>query len=188
MSDGTDHASDDDDALEARVRAALDELAAATGATYEIVACDPGLADTAAFCDAYGYRLEESANAILVAGKADPPAYVVCIVLATTRLDVNRTVRHRLGVRKASFARPEDTKAVTGMVLGGVTPFALPPDLPVWIDARVMACERVVTGAGSRRAKIVGPPELLAARPGSEVVDGLAIEWDPTDSKPAHSS
>jgi prolyl-tRNA editing enzyme YbaK/EbsC (Cys-tRNA(Pro) deacylase) len=152
------------------------EQVGSMGIDHEIVPCDPALADTAAFCEAYGYRPDDSANTILVAGKADPPRYVACVVLATTRLDVNRTVRHRLGVRKASFAGPDETRAVTGMLLGGVTPFGLPPDLPIWVDQRVTERERIVLGGGSRSCKVVGPPALLTALPNVEVVDGLATE------------
>ena len=171
--DGADDRADDD--AEQRV---LDHLAR-LGVEHEIVACDPELADTAAFCEAYGYALEDSANTILIAGKADPPRYVACIALATTRLDVNRTVRHRLGVRKASFAGPDETRAVTGMLLGGVTPFGLPDDLPVWVDARVVERPRIVLGGGSRSCKVVGPPTLLTAQPSVEVVEGLALEPPP---------
>ena len=140
----------------------------------EVVGCDPALADTAEFCAAYGYAMEDSANAIVVIGKSDPPVYAVCLVLATTRLDVNRTVRKRLGARKASFASAEDTQALTGMAIGGVTPFALPPELRLWVDAAVMDRERIVVGGGSRSAKVVGPPAMLLALPNTEIVDGLA--------------
>lgn len=135
---------------------------------------DPALADTAQFCEAYGYAMEDSANAILVASRTEPPNFAVCLVLATTRLDVNRTVRKRMRVRKASFAPPDVTEQVTGMTVGGVTPFALPPGLPVWIDAAVMDRERIVVGGGSRAAKVVGPPSMLLTVPGAEVVDDLA--------------
>ncbi|HEY8837620.1 MAG TPA: YbaK/EbsC family protein, partial [Dehalococcoidia bacterium] len=116
------------------VRRQLDAL----GIPYELIDCDPALADTDAFCAAYGVPLEDSANTIVVAGRAVPPCYAACVVLATTRLDVNRVVKQRLGVRKASFAAPEETRALTGMELGGVTVFGLPPGLPLWVDSRVM--------------------------------------------------
>ncbi len=145
----------------------------------EVVDCDPALADTAAFCQAYGYALEDSANAILVAGKADPPVHALCVVLATTKLDVNKAVRRRLGTRKASFAPAGDTRAITGMAIGGVTPIGVPPGLPIWIDGRVMERERIVVGGGSRAAKVVGPPALLLALDGAEVVTGLAVEVPP---------
>jgi len=149
--------------------AALD----ATGVPYEIIGCDPDLADTAEFCEAYGYELEDSANTIVVVGKADPPVYAACVVLANTRLDVNKVVRKRLGTRKASFASGQDTEQLTGMTIGGVTPFNLPDNIPVWVDARVMERERVVLGGGGRDRKIVAPPALLAAA-GADVVDDLA--------------
>lgn len=146
----------------------------ALGASFEVMACDPALADTAEFCAAYGYSLDDSANTIVVIGKVDPPRYAACVVLASTRLDVNRTVRQRLGVRKASFASAEETRSVTGMVLGGVTAFGLPPGMPLWVDARVMDRQRIVLGAGTRSAKILMPPATLLLVPGCEVVEGLA--------------
>jgi prolyl-tRNA editing enzyme YbaK/EbsC (Cys-tRNA(Pro) deacylase) len=164
--------------VENTVRQQLDAL----GVPYEIVPCDPALADTAAFCATYGYPLEDSANTILVVGKSEPPAYAACVVLATTRLDVNRTVRQRLGARRASFASPDETRALTGMELGGVTVFGLPPDLPIWIDARVMQRERIVLGGGSRSFKVVAPPAILQAIPGAAAVDGLATDVQPTSS------
>lgn len=148
--------------------------AGATGFPYEVVACDPDLADTAAFCDAYGYRLDQSANAIVVVGKSDPRVYVACLVLATTRLDVNGVVRKRLGVKKASFASADETVDITGMQIGGVTPYGLAGALPLWIDGRIMAVEHVIVGGGSRDRKLLVPPTSLTALPGAEVVEGLA--------------
>jgi prolyl-tRNA editing enzyme YbaK/EbsC (Cys-tRNA(Pro) deacylase) len=154
----------------------IDRQLAELGVAYEVVGCDPDLADTAAFCEAYGYSPEDSANTIIVVGKSDPPVYAACIVLATTRLDVNHAVKERLGVRKASFADTETTIALTGMAIGGVTAFGLPGDLPLWIDQRVTTRSRIVLGGGSRRRKIVGSPELLTKQPGAEVVEGLALD------------
>ena len=160
------------DPAEVAVQAALDRL----GVEHELVACDPSLADTAAFCEAYGYAPEDSANTIVVIGKADPPRYVACVVLATTRLDVNRAVKQRLGVRKASFADADATRALTAMEIGGVTALGLPDELPIWVDARVVERDRIVLGGGSRSWKVVGPPALLTKLPNVEVVEGLAVE------------
>ncbi|MDQ1427089.1 MAG: hypothetical protein QOK39_565 [Acidimicrobiaceae bacterium] len=146
------------------------------GAAYEMVPCDPALADTDAFCQAYGYSLRDSANTIVVAGKARPPLYAACVVLADTRLDVNRTVKQRLGVRRASFASAEEAAALTGMMIGGVTVFALPPHLPIWVDERVMARERIILGAGSRSWKVVASPDVLRRLPNVEIVESLAVE------------
>ena len=145
------------------------------GIDYELVACDPELADTTQFCEAYGYALEDSANTIVVVGKSDPPVYAACVVLATTRLDVNKVVKKRLGVRGASFAPGEDIERLTGMAIGGVTPFGLPADLPLWVDSRVMNRTLIILGGGSRDRKVLAPPEMLLAM-GAVVVDGLAKE------------
>ena len=145
-------------------------------APYELFPCDPALADTAAFCAAYGFAPEDSANTILVAGKGDPPRYAACVVLAPNRLDVNRTVRDRLGTRKASFAPAEATRAITAMEIGGVTVFGLPDDLPVWVDARVMQRDRIVLGGGSRSWKVVAAPSILHELANVAVVEGLATD------------
>jgi prolyl-tRNA editing enzyme YbaK/EbsC (Cys-tRNA(Pro) deacylase) len=167
----TDHDDHDPDGR-ARLVAALDPL----GVEYELFACDPALADTAAFCAAYGFAPEESANTILVIGKSDPPRFAACVVLAPNRLDVNRTVRDRLGTRKASFAPSESTREITGMEIGGVTVFGLPADLPIWVDSRVMDRERVVLGGGSRSWKVIADPAILRVLPGVELVEGLATD------------
>ncbi|MFL5726207.1 MAG: YbaK/EbsC family protein [Chloroflexota bacterium] len=159
-----------DDADRARLEAVLEPL----GVPYELFPCDPALADTAQFCAAYGFAPGESANTIVVVGKADPRRYAACIVLATHRLDVNRAVRDRLGTRKASFAAADETREITGMEIGGVTPFGLPDDLAVWIDADVMALPRVVLGGGSRSWKVIASPEILTRLPTAVVVEGLA--------------
>ena len=150
----------------------IDRLAA-LGVEYQIVPCDPDLADTSAFCEAYGYALEDSANTIVVMGRADPSVYAACVVLASTRLDVNKVVRKRLGTRKASFASGEDTQRLTGMAIGGVTPIGLPEGLPLWVDARVMERERIILGGGGRDRKVHAPPSLLTAL-GAEIVEDLA--------------
>src|SRR6476659_9441835 len=109
----------------------LDALLAPLGVPYELFACDPALADTAAFCAAYGFDMGDSANTIVVVGKSEPRRYAACVVLATHRLDVNRAVRARFGKGKASFAAADETREITGMAIGGVTPFGLPPDVPI---------------------------------------------------------
>ena len=151
----------------------LDAALGGLGVPYELFPCDPALADTAAFCEAYGFAPEEAANTIVVIGKSDPPRFAACVVLAPNRLDVNRTVRDRLGTRKASFAPAELTRELTGMEIGGVTVFGL-PDIPIWVDSRVMDRDRIVLGGGSRSWKVIASPHILLALPRVEVVAGLA--------------
>ncbi len=160
------------DAQRERDRATLEAALAGHG-EHELFACDTALADTAAFCAAYGFALEDSANTIVVVGKSQPPVYAACVVLATHRLDVNRTIKGRFG-KKASFASPEETRTLTGMAIGGVTAFGLPPDLPLWVDAAVMERPRIVLGGGSRSWKVLAPPSILLTLPNVEVVEGLA--------------
>lgn len=160
-----DETRDADSATEAAVRAALD----ATGHPYEVMPCDPALADTAAFCEHYGVPPDQSANCILVIGKSDPPVYAACVVLATDRLDVNKAVRKKLGTRRASFASAEETRQLTGMEIGGVTPPGLPDGVPLWIDENVLTKDQVVIGGGSRRQKVRLAPAALLDLPGASV-------------------
>ena len=156
--------------IEERVRRHL----AALGVDHTEIACDPDLADTAAFCAHYGYPLEMSANTIVVAARREPGVACACVVLATNRLDVNHAVCDLLGVRKASFASPDVTRELTGMLIGGVTPFGLPESLPMYVDARVVAREDVIIGVGSRSLKLQIAPESLLRLPNASVVEGLA--------------
>jgi len=158
------------DPIERRVIDHLDLL----GARYEIVECDPASADTAAFCERYGYPPEISANAIVVASRKPPGHRALCLALATGRLDVNHTVRELLGVRRLSFASPEATIEATGMAIGGVTPFGVPGGLPVFVDDRITALDRCVVGGGSRAMKVVVDPEVFGRMDGVSVVAGLA--------------
>lgn len=158
--------------LDPRVRAAVASL----GVTCEVLACDPDFADTAAFCAKYGIPPGESANAIVVASKKEPKTYAACLVLATTKLDVNRKVSELLGVRKLSFASGEETVATTGMMVGGVTLFGLPDGWPIYIDSRIAALPSVVVGGGNRSSKLRLPPAELLKIPGALVIDGLALE------------
>ena len=160
-----------DERLERRVRDALDGLCA----HYEMIECDPSLADTAAFCAHYGYSLDESANCIVVVGKGTERTYAACLALADTRLDVNGLIRKRLGVKKTSFATAEETVTATaGMQIGGVTPFGLPADLPIWIDSRVTERAHVIVGGGSRRCKVYVAAAAFSTLPHAEIITDLA--------------
>jgi prolyl-tRNA editing enzyme YbaK/EbsC (Cys-tRNA(Pro) deacylase) len=146
------------------------------GLEFEVLDCDPALADTAQFCEAYGVPLEKSANAILVASRKPEGHNAVCVVLAHTRLDVNGTVRRKLGVRKVSFASAELTRELTDQEIGGVTIFGLPGGMPVWLDERVLECDWIIVGAGSRSAKIRLDPSQLTGLDDFEVVTDLAMD------------
>jgi prolyl-tRNA editing enzyme YbaK/EbsC (Cys-tRNA(Pro) deacylase) len=156
--------------VSSRVIAHLDRLEA----DYTVIEIDPELADTASFCEHYGYGLDESANAIVVASRRPQGHYAVCLALATTRLDVNHRVRSLMGVSKLSFADAGTTRELTGMEIGGVTPFGLPPELPILVDRRVMGLERCIVGGGSRSIKISVDPEVLTRIPEVSVEDDLA--------------
>jgi prolyl-tRNA editing enzyme YbaK/EbsC (Cys-tRNA(Pro) deacylase) len=168
------------DLLAAPVAAALEvwPAGAPVDADQVLVApIDPELADTAAFCATYGVSLDESANCVIVAGRrGDVVRYAACVVLATTRADVNGVVRRQLDARKASFAPMEDAVQLTGMEYGGITPIGLPASWSILVDSRVAAAPQVIVGSGVRHSKIALAGPALAALPGAEVIEGLARE------------
>ncbi|MFP5347633.1 MAG: YbaK/EbsC family protein [Actinomycetes bacterium] len=137
---------------------------------------DPDLADTQAMSEAYDIDLSCSANCVVVDGKrAGEVRVAACVVLATTRADVNNLVKRRLDVRKASFLSVDDAVAGSRMEYGGITPVGLPDSWSLLVDAAVTATDEVIIGSGVRRSKLLLPGSVLAEYPGAEVVQGLGI-------------
>jgi prolyl-tRNA editing enzyme YbaK/EbsC (Cys-tRNA(Pro) deacylase) len=145
------------------------------GVPFELIPCDPEYADTAAFCAQYGYPVERAANTLVVASKKEPKQFAACVVLATTRLDVNHAVRDLLGSAKCSFASADEMKALTGMTVGGVTVFGLPDGLPLYIDSRVVDLDWIILGTGGRNGKVRIAPEVFRRMSAAKVVEGLAM-------------
>jgi prolyl-tRNA editing enzyme YbaK/EbsC (Cys-tRNA(Pro) deacylase) len=136
---------------------------------------DPDVADTAAFCERYDISLAESANCVVIAGRREGETrFAACVILATTRADVNNVARRALDVRKASFAATEVAVAETGMEYGGITPIGLPAGWPILVDAAAATTPQVIIGSGIRRSKLALTGQTLASLPGAVVVDGLA--------------
>jgi prolyl-tRNA editing enzyme YbaK/EbsC (Cys-tRNA(Pro) deacylase) len=158
-------------AIEQRVCQVLDGL----GVRYDLIPIDPAFADTTLFCERYGFPADHSVNTIIVASKKAPKQYCACLVLATTRLDVNHAVRRLMRVPRASFASADDTVTLTGMMIGGVTVFALPAELPIYVDAQIMELDYVILGGGSRSLKVKVPPEGLKRLSNVQIVPALGV-------------
>ena len=166
-------AADRPDLLAEPVRLAL---TARPDAPVYVAEIDPDLADTAQFCAAYQVPLEVSANCVVVAGRRGGEQRIAaCMILATTRADVNGVVRRRIDARKASFMPMDDAVEATGMEYGGITPIGLPSGWPLMVDRAVAAAGQVVVGSGVRRSKLLVPGTFLVEQPGAEVLDGLGL-------------
>lgn len=149
------------DLLALPVAAARESLAHA-----HVASIDASLADTAAFCAAYGVALDRSANCVVVAGRrGDVTTYAAVVVLATMRADVNGVVRRELGARRCSFAPMTDVVSLTGMEYGGITPFGLPSEWPILVDDAVVAAREVVVGSGLRSSKLLVDSATLTELP-----------------------
>ncbi|WP_448614232.1 YbaK/EbsC family protein [Modestobacter sp. URMC 112] len=168
-------AADRPDLLGAPVAAALAGL---SGPAW-VAEIDDEAADTAAFTERYQVPAAASANCVVVAARrSGQTTLAACMVLATTRADVNGLVRRHLGARKASFAPQDVAVAESGMAYGGITPVGLPAGWPVLVDAQVAAGELLVVGSGTRGSKLAVPGSVLAALPGAEVLEGLGQPLD----------
>ena len=141
---------------------------------YEWIEVDPEYADTAEFCERYGFTMEESGNTIIVASKRGEKKFAACIVLGMDRLDVNKKVRNLMQVSRLSFANSENTMELTGMMIGGVTPYMLPDSIPLYIDSKIMNLESIILGGGSRSGKLRLSPKELLKIPSAEIIEGLS--------------
>jgi prolyl-tRNA editing enzyme YbaK/EbsC (Cys-tRNA(Pro) deacylase) len=139
------------------------------GIEYEKLECTPDLADTDLFCANYGIPRENAANTILIASKSEPKTYVACLVLSNARIDVNHAISKLVGIKRLSFASPDETKELTGQMIGGVTVFALPETLTIYVDQAVMNAEYIIVGGGNRSTKIKMNPDELRKLPNVRV-------------------
>lgn len=146
----------------------------------QVAEIDPTLADTQALTEAYGLDLMSCANCVVVAGRRDGVQRVgACVVLASTRADVNNLVKRTLDVRKASFLAMDEAVEGTGMEYGGITPVGLPPTWRLLVDQAAATTDRVIVGSGLRRSKLRLPGALVAELPGAEVLSGLGLSVGP---------
>jgi prolyl-tRNA editing enzyme YbaK/EbsC (Cys-tRNA(Pro) deacylase) len=157
--------------LEGRPTFAIGSVRKMNPKGFLVAEIDPDLADTAEFCQHYQIGMEVSANCVLVQAKrADRVWYAACVILATTKVDVNGAVRRRLDARKVSFAPMSEAVRMTGMEYGGITPIGLPADWPILIDSQVIGAEHVIIGSGLRKSKLLVETEMLRQLPEAEVL------------------
>ena len=176
-----DHATPAPDCLDELTRPVADAVRDWQGSVpadqFVYVDTDPEWADTATFVEHYGRELlEQSANCVVVAGKRGGESMLAaCVVLSTTRVDVNGVVRRQLGARKASFASMDIATGESGMEYGGITPVGLPADWPVLVDSAVVDLPSVLVGSGRRRGKLLVPGKAFAELPGAVVLESLGV-------------
>ncbi len=151
----------------------------ATGVPYQVIEIDPKYADTLEFCEQYDYRVEECGNTIIVRSKRGEKKFSACVVLGSDRLDVNRKVKALMQVSRLSFASADETRELTGMEIGGVTPFNLPTDIAIYVDAKVMQLDSVILGSGSRASKITVAPSVFEQLLNTEIIEGLSLSPEP---------
>lgn len=82
-----------------------------------------------------------------------------------------KALRKYPGQSRLTMATEDEVFAVTGYRVGAVSPFGLPRQIKVVIDAGVLGKEEISIGSGIRNAAIILKSEdLRRALPGAEVV------------------
>lgn len=142
---------------------------------YEIIKIDPEFADTYEFCKKYNYPINKSANTIIVCSKKEPVTFAAAIISASTKLDVNHRLKELMSVGRISFAKPEQTKELTGMMIGGVTLFGLPKNLNIYADKQLLDLDYIILGGGGRTTKIKISPNVLKEIKQVQIIENLAI-------------
>ena len=127
----------------------------------EVFECEDEFSDTQSFCDHYGYKIEDSCNAILIKSKKPEEFYTLFCVLGSTILDVNHKAKSLMGARKVSFASKEEAEEITSQIYGGISPLGLVPEIKIFIDKQVLTREKIFIGAGNRVSKFFLKPESL---------------------------
>lgn len=158
--------------MTASVHAALSSLPGSE--KVGVAEIDPQVSDTATFCERYELNSAQAANCVVIeARQGESKQLVACVILATTRADINNVAKKALGAKKASFASMEAAVEKSAMEYGAITPVGLPPSWPILIDAAVAASDYVVVGSGVRKSKLAVPGNFLAALPNVQIVEGL---------------
>ena len=137
----------------------------------EIFECKDEFSDTQSFCDHYGYKIEDSCNAILIKSKKPEEFYSLFCVLGSNRLDVNHKAKKIMGARKVSFASKEEAEGTTNQIYGGISPLGLVPDIKIYIDIQVLEREKIFIGAGNRVSKFFLTPDSLVELTRGKVED-----------------
>lgn len=139
-----------------------------------VVEIDPQLSDTAGFCEHYQVSMEQAANCVVLEAKrGEKTWFAACVILGSTRADVNGLARRTLDARKVSFAPMEKAVAETTMEYGAITPVGLPENWSILIDKAVADSEYVIIGSGIRKSKLAVPGSFLASLPNAQVLEGL---------------
>ena len=163
------------DNIESDAKRKVQDTISKLSITHERIDINPRFADTSQFCKEYGYNEEDSGNTIIVASKKEPKIFAACLVLATTKLDVNKKVKKLMGVSRLSFANAVETAEQTRMVIGGVTILGLPESMRIFVDSKIFERDLLVTGGGGRSTKIVLNPNEIKKIPNVEIIDNLSL-------------
>lgn len=116
------------------------------GLAEDIVEFEQSTKTAAEAASAMGCELGQIVKSLVIVIDGETP--LVALVAGDRRGDLHR-IAAVLGGAKAKMADPEAVRAATGYAIGGVSPFALPHDLPVLFDDSLMRFDIVFPAAGT---------------------------------------
>ncbi len=94
---------------------------------------------------------------------------LLVVARGDARMD-NRKLKERFG-GKAKMLDAETVVALTGHPVGGVCPFGLATELPVYCDRSLLAYDEVLPAAGAIHSAVRISPQRMAELVGAEWVD-----------------
>ncbi len=131
-----------------------------------VIVTEQSSATVALAAEAHGVEPAQIAKTICARVGED----VALIVAAGTARLSNRKFKDRFAA-KPRMLDAEQVVAATSHPVGGVCPFGLPTDLPVYCDRSLSAFAEVVPAAGATNAAVRIAPERMAALVNAEWVD-----------------
>ncbi|MDQ0200122.1 YbaK/EbsC family protein [Neobacillus ginsengisoli] len=87
-----------------------------------------------------------------------------------------KKVKMLLGAGKPKLATPEEVEDITGFKVGGVCPFALNKEVPIYLDESMKRFDLVYTAAGTAQSALPITFEKL-----QEITNGLVIDTQTAD-------
>lgn len=103
---------------------------------------------------------------------ADDSPILVLASGSTARVN-EKQLKTFLNVSKLRFAKPEEVREATGFAIGGVSPFGLKQELPVYIDETLLHFDMVYCAAGTPNSMFGISPKVLTGEKKAIVVSEI---------------
>lgn len=132
----------------------------------EILELEASTATVALAAEGHGVQPGQIAKTLSL--KTGDTVFLV-VARGDARLD-NKKIKAAFG-GKAKMLGAEEVSAITGHPVGGVCPFGLATEIPIYCDISLKAFDEVLPAAGSTNSALRIAPERMAELVGAKWVD-----------------